>query len=411
MLRLAWRNLWRNRTRTAIVLVAISFTYALMLISMGINDATHRRMEEAAVRTAGGNLLVHGEGYWLNQGSDQLIETPEAVLAALAEVAPIQAVVPRVLVMGILSSPRGTAGVRLTGIDPVAEGQLVDLRRYLVAGSFLDGEARHPLLLGSGIVDELALELGDRVVLTATDPAGEVVRALFHLTGVLRTGTEMVDDGMAYTTIAAAREALGMGERLTQIGVLIGDDARRGEVRAAMAARLEGVDGLEVLTWDEAIPEMVGLIEIDDAFGYIYMIIIFVVVGFGIANTFLMSVLERVRELGLLAAIGLTPGRTVRMVLSEALLLAVLALALGFALGYAGHVYFRDVGLDIAEVYGMEVEMAGVMLDDTVIRSELRPVKWIVGSVSVLLLVLVTSVYPAMRAVRLDPAQAMRTYE
>jgi ABC-type lipoprotein release transport system permease subunit len=411
MLRLAWRNLWRNRTRTAIVLVAISFTYAMMLVSMGINDASHRRMEEAAIRTAGGNLLIHGEGYWLNQSSDQLIEEPEAVLEALSEVRAVRGVVPRVLVTGLLSSPRGSAGVRLTGIDPEAEAQVNDLSRYLVEGRFLDGDTAHPLVLGSGLVEDLAIELGDRVVLTATDPEGEVVRALFRLSGVLRTGTELVDNAMAFTTLGAAREAVAMGERLTQIGVLIDDDSARRDARDALAARLTGTEGLELLTWDEAIPEMVALIEIDDAFGYIYMIVIFVVVGFGIANTFLMSVLERVRELGLLSAIGLTPQRTMGMVLSEALLLAVVSLALGFTLGFGGHLYLYDVGIDIREVYGMDIELAGVTLDDTIIRSELRPVKWLVGSVSVLLLVVLTSVYPAFRAVRLDPAQAMRTYE
>jgi putative ABC transport system permease protein len=413
MWRIAWRNLWRNRARTFIVATAIALTYAMFLVSLGVGDDAHGQMEQAAVKTPRGHVLIHGDGFWAAQSSDLLIPEPVAVRAAIAELPDVEAVIPRVLVNGLISSPRGNAAGRLTGIDPDAERLVQDLSPFVTDGAWVSADQEHPLVLGSGVVEELEIELGDRVVLTATDPEGEVVRALFRLTGVLHTGSELLDDTAAYTTIAAAQEAVAMGERLTQLGVLVSRDDRRfavqGAVRDALAAA--GLaDALEVLVWDEAIPEMRAYIEIDDRFNYLFSFIVFVVVCFGIANSFLMIVMERIRELGLLGALGLAPGRIGRLLLAETLLLGAVAMLVGLGLGYGIHLLIDHYGINLSEIGG-DMEISGVTLVEPIMRSEVRPVKWLVASFGVFTLILLSSLYPAFRASRLDPAEAMRTYE
>jgi len=146
-----------------------------------------------------------------------------------------------------------------------------DYRPHLVDGEWFEQDDDVPIVLGAGLAESLSAQLGDRLVLTATDPGGEVTRALFRLSGVLRTGSAMLDDGFALTSIAAARGALAMDTELTQIGVAIDDDAARAEVDAGIVAALAAARGtdapaLEVLTWDEAIPDLLGFVEIDDRF-------------------------------------------------------------------------------------------------------------------------------------------------
>ncbi|HUG37781.1 MAG TPA: FtsX-like permease family protein, partial [Candidatus Limnocylindrales bacterium] len=277
---------------------------------------------------------------------------------------------------------------------------------------FLDDERPDPLVLGTRLARRLEVELGDRVVLTATRPDGEMTRALFHLTGLLETGTRQLDEVMGFTTLDAARRALDMGAAVTQIGVLTTGGADPEAVAAAARDAIRaGGNGLEVLTWADAVPEMVGLVELDDAFGFIYMGVIFAVVLFSITNTFLMAVMERVREFGLLNALGLRHRGIGRLMLAETLLMTGLAMAVGFGLAFAGHLAVARWGIAVAG-YGIEeMEMAGIDFSDLVIYSTINPVKWALGSALVAFATIASALYPAWRATRLAPAEAMRFFE
>ncbi|MCA9564936.1 MAG: ABC transporter permease, partial [Myxococcales bacterium] len=325
--------------------MAISFTYGLFLVSLGLGSATYAKMEESAVQTAGGNLLIHADGFWASQGSDFIVRDAGPVIEHAQTAQGVDRVVPRVLINGLLSSPRGNSVVMLRGIDPALEGDLIKASDYLSEGTFLGGDDANPLVLGQQIVEELEVELGDRIVLTATDPDGEMVRALFELSGIVESGSDSLDQTVAFTSIAKAQESLGVGESdYTQIGLVLDDDSARFAARDEVEAALGPLaDGLELLTWDEAIPDLKGYIEMDANFNYLFSLIIFVVVGFGIANTFLMIVMERIRELGLLGALGMRPGRIARLLLTETFLVATISLIIGFAFGFSLHLYLSKV--------------------------------------------------------------------
>jgi ABC-type lipoprotein release transport system permease subunit len=300
----------------------------------------------------------------------------------------------------------------LQGIDPRAERALRDLSEDVHQGSFLDQSERDdPLVLGSVIVEKLELELGDRVVLTATRPDGEVTRALFHLTGVIETGLAEVDEMVGFTTLQAAREALEAPGILTQVGVMydpaVSPDSVVASIRASVGAR---AGELEILTWQEAIPEMVGFIEVDNAFLYIYLVVIFAIVAFAIANTFLMAVMERVREFGLLNALGLKGSGIARLLLTETALMTAVAMAVGFLLGLAGHLAVSHWGIPVS-AWGVEdMEVSGIDYANMTMYSQIIPIKWISASILVALVTLGSALYPAWRASRLAPAEAMRFF-
>lgn len=411
MWKLAWRNLRRNRVRTLITGSAIALSLALMLMSIGIADSMYQDMMRSAARTAGGDILVHAEGYWQSNDLTVQMHAPTAAAERLRRLPEVKAVIPRVRAAGLLSSARGNAGVQLLGIDKELEALLQSLDRFLVAGSFLQAEHRDPIVLGSGIVEDLGLELGDRVVLTATDAEGELTRALFRLSGVISTGSDLLDEAAAYTTLSTAQRALRMGQGIHQLGVVLEDDADGHVVAAAARSALTSdPQALEVLTWREAMPEMVGFIEMDARFGYLFDVILFVIVAFGIANTFLMMVLERIRELGLLAALGLTPRRTAQLILAETALLGIISIAIAQVLGFSAHLLLVKYGIDLAAFGGGGFDVSGVVLESTILRSHIVPMRWIGASLAVFLMVLLSSIYPAWRATRVDPVEAMRTY-
>jgi putative ABC transport system permease protein len=411
LLKLAWRNLWRHRTRTLIMTSAVALAYALMLAGIGIGDDGHQRMLREAAEAAGGDVLVHGDGYWDSRASDIIIEDGDGALETVASVPGVDTAFPRILVSGLVSTSADSRPVLLQGIDPATEEVLHDYREDLVAGTYFEDGRDDPIILGIRAVEKLELEVGDRVVLTASDPDGEMTRALFHLTGVIQSGLREMDEILALTTLDAAQAALRHPGMLTQIGVLTAEDADHDAVARDIENALSAGNGLEILTWEDAIPEMVGLIEIDDAFGYIYFAIIFAVVLFSITNTFLMAVMERVREFGLLNALGLAHVRIGRLLLVESVLMTALAMAAGFLIGLAGHLAASHWGIPMASYGVEEIEMSGVDMADLVMHSTINPVKWGIASALVAVTTVASALYPAWRATRLAPAEAMRFYE
>jgi ABC-type lipoprotein release transport system permease subunit len=409
-LRLAWRNLWRHRTRTAISAATISLGFGALLLAFGLSEATFAQVLAAAVRTAGGSVLVHAEGWQRARAGDLLVDDPAAIAEAARRLPGVRAVISRMIVHGLLGSAHGAEPVQLVGADPRAEAALVDLSPFVARGTYLAPEDPRPLVIGPVLARKLAVTLGDRVVLTAADARGELTRALFRVSGVLgpRAG---LDEGVAFTSVDAAAAAVGAGARRTELGLVLADDGRRHEVAAALRAATRGGQRLELVTWDEALPTLLGAIRADRSVLLIFGAVVFVVMGFGTANTLLISVLERVRELGLLSALGMSPGRTARLVLAEAALLAATSVAVGYALGLALHLYLSRHGVALAALSDVKVEVSGVVLGDLRLRSVVDPLRWGLGGLGVVVIVVLAALYPALRAARLDPVDAMRTYE
>lgn len=411
MIKIAWRNLWRRRSRTLITVSTISLSLAMAIFSLAVSSSAYSRMLASALEQAGGSILIHGDGYWETRAGDKVVADYSDIRTKVAAVPEVTAVLPRIMVNALVASPRGNRGVQITAIAPEAEAELKDLSRYLTRGTFLDSP--RALALGAELADELELELGDRVVMTATDPAGEMTRALLRLRGILESGSKAFDASAAYTQLSTLQDALNMKHAVTQLGVLIDNDEKRAQVATEIKATLgPGAEDLEVLTWSEAHSQLLNLIEMDRNYAYVMGLVIFLVVGFGVANTLLMSVLERVRELGLLAALGLKPSRLSGLVLVETLLLCAVASGIGLGIATGMHWYVASVGIDAAALSGGEsLDMAGVAFEDSRIRSKFVFWEWAGSVIAITLVVLLSALYPARRASKLAPAEAMRSYE
>ena len=414
MWKLAWRQLLRNRARTLITGSAIALAVALFLLSLALGDGMYGKMMEAAERSAGGGVLIHHAGWWKSRESTAAVTTPEPVIAAAEATPGVRAVAPRVILEGVLTSAsnEGFAAVTMRGVDPAAERPFNDLSRFLTRGDFLTGDDPRGLVLGQKLTEDLSIELGDRVVLRFTDARGEEAQALFRLRGVVATGSADIDRGVVLVRLATAQEVAGLAGGVTQIGVL-GDHGLPLDTLKARLAKSLGplAQGLELLTWQEAMPELVGFIEMDGNMNVLFALVIFIIVAFGIANTFLMSVMERVRELGLLSALGVTPARVGGLVLRETVLLALFAMGLGYAIALAAHAHLATHGLDYGQFVGSEMEISGVIMDDLLIYTVVNATRWIGTGLAVFVMIVISALYPAWRATRLDPSQAMRTYE
>ena len=409
LLRIAWRNLWRNKTRTFIVISAIAFSYGLMLWMFGIADDSYAEMEEAVVAAVGGQVLVHGEGYWDFPTGGQSIADVEQRRAQIEEIREVQRVAQRVVAYGLVGTARTNEGAQILGVRADDERYFYDVEGRLAEGEFFS-DRDSPIVIGKGEANDLGVGIGDRVVITVTDLDGEVTRGVFFVDGIMEATPGEHGEGRGYVRFDELQQLLGYGDGATQLGVRLYDDDVRYSVASRIREQFEGHQ-LEVMTWDEAVPEFAALIEFDELFTYFYMFIIIFIVALGIMNTFLMAVMERVREIGLFSALGLTPKRIGLLILLETAVMTAVGMAIGLALGLMGHWWMVTYGLDISAIADIDMEMAGLSLDMMVIHSHIVPARWIGGSIAIFVVILISAAYPAWKATRLAPSEAMRFYE
>ena len=422
-LRLAWRSFVRHKRHSAITATAVSMGLAMMIAFVGLADDGHARMAEMGIRMGAGHVLVQGRGYQEAQTLDQLIAEPEPVVAIARSVPGVEHVVSRVRTTGLLSAGEVSAAIMLSGVSPRVEQEVSDIASVekRVGGDYLRTRAELPfqnqpadIYLGDELAQTLRVEPGDRVVLTVSPlGASRPISAAFLVRGLFHTGLSDVDASYAEIPIAEAQKLLRLGSGVSQVAVLLDSLERTDEAAAVLRERLaadgqlEVLGGLEVLSWQVALRELYEAIVLDDMGLYLMMAIIFVIVAIGIFNTMLMSVAERTREFGVMMAIGTSRGRLFGLIMTEGAVLALSSAAVGLALGLTIHAVIAHYGIDFTALMGGDYEMAGISFAGR-IYSRLSPqvvTKW---TAVVIALVLASAAYPAWRATRLQPVEAMR---
>lgn len=406
ILKMALRNLRRNLRRSSITAVAIAFGLALLVFSSGFADGAHGQMIDAGVQAMAGHVVVQGKGWQTKREVEILVPNSLAVARRVQELLPDATVVSRVYLQGLLTSPTAAVGVALSGVAPEVELQVNDIGDKIVEGEYIEAGG-NGIVLGATLAETLDVGLGDKVVLMA-QKGPDIHNQLFRVRGLFRMGIDEIDGFYAQIPLATAQEMLELGEDVTQITAHLDSHRQsRGATRVVREDLASAAD-IEVLSWSEALPELHEWVLYDEAGLYVMVLIIFIIVAMGITNTVLMSVLERMREFGVMLSLGATPGRLAKLVLAEATILGVVSVAIGVALGVAANAALAVNGVDFSQMMDMEtMEAAGVAMDMHMFP-DLSPVKVTVFAVLSLVMTLFAAIYPAIKAATLKPIQCLQ---
>ena len=396
---IAWRNLWRNHRRTLLTTGTISGGLALLLVFLGLGDGVHRQMLQSAVQMGGAHVAVQARGYQLKKAIE--LTLPADCVTRLASTlsnhgfGPVR-LVRRVFASGLASSSDGSTSVSIVGIDPQAEAGVSLLDDKLVAGSFFRDGSANSVVIGQGVARKLKLSPGNKFVLMAPSAgSAEIQSILIRVAGVVGTGVEDIDQFTVLVPLATTQGLLGLQGRIHQAALVLGDADQTAE--AAQVIQSSQGAQVEVLRWDELMPGLRDLIKIDVAGLFITGGIFFLIIAFLVANTLLMSVLERSREFALLDALGLTPVRRFLLIMLEATWIAILAVASGTAAGYAGHCYFRERGLRLYMFFDQGFSAAGTSIDP-VVYSALSPGRMAFATGLIFVLTVLLALAPAWKA-------------
>ncbi|MEJ2223353.1 MAG: ABC transporter permease [Desulfobacterales bacterium] len=402
-LQMAWRNIWRNPRRTAVILTAVVIGVWSMIFLGALMRGIAVGMVKNGIDTLTGHIQVHHKGYRDDPAIENSMLDHRAVDKALDAILPPGAQwARRVRVNAIANNARHSSGVTLVGIDPPAEAGISFIGAAVSNGSYLSQEDSNGILIGQALLEKFETRVGRKLVLMSQDTGQEIASRAFRIVGVFRAEMESIEKQFVFVPQSAAQKMLKLGNGISEIAILLSDGYENRDVYQKLKAALPA-DQFEIHSWRELLPFQTAYLKILDGFMWFWFLVVFVAMGFGIVNTTLMAVFERMREFGLMKALGMKPWWILREVLVESFLLLVCGLIAGNLLGFLSIFALSGSGIDLSAL-AAGAEYAGMA---RIIYPAVAFKDVLVANLTVLLLGLLVSLYPAIKASRFTPVQAL----
>ena len=401
---LSWRNIWRNPRRTVIILIAVSMGVWSMVVLGALWHGMVNQMIRNGIATLTGHIQIHRKDYRNDPVVENSIQHPDRVAAVLDEHLPEQAVwSSRIRVTSVAANARHSAGVTVLGIDPEKEAAVSFIAGAVRQGRYLAADDRYGILIGRALADKFGTRLGRKVVLMSQDTTGEIGSRAFRITGIYRAEMEATEKQFVFITKPAARKLLKLKNAVSEFAVVLPeeDPPDLEAVRAALQADLPA--NMKVETWPEILPMVKTYVELIQSWNWIWYLVVFIAMGFGIVNTLLMAVYERMRDFGVLKALGMRPVWIVKDVLTESFFLLLGGMLLGNLLAFLTVGIFYRTGIDLS-AFAAGAEYAGIA---KVLYPALNFRDVGIANLMVFLLGMLISLYPAVRAARFTPVEAM----
>ena len=402
ILAVAWRNIWRSKTRSLVILIAICLGLASGIFYMGFYKGMIDQRINSAIKTEASHLQVHSPEYLSNPDKKFVIANSDSVTRAIRAVPGVKATTSRILINTMIQSPATGSGVKVTGIDPEDEKQVTNLYSRIIEGTYFEEGKRNPIVIGKKLAEKLKVRLKSKVVITLQDMEGNMTGASFKVEGIFETSNTAFDENGVFVRKDDISQIMIMDANTChEIAVLLDQNDQLDAVDMSLKSKLTGLD---VKTWREIMPD-VSLVE--NSFKltmYIFIGIILLALLFGIINTMLMAVLERTKELGMLMAIGMNKFRVFMMILLETVMLSFVGGVCGIVLGWLLNLYFGVMGIDLG-TWSAAYQSMGF---DTLVYTRLSMSVSLQIAVMVVVTGIIAAIYPAMKALKLKPAEAVR---
>ena len=398
----AWRNIWRSKTRSSVIIIAICLGLASGIFYMAFYQGMVDQRINTAIKTEASHIQIHHKEYLNNPDKKFIITNSDSVTKVIHSVEGVKATSSRIIMNTMIQSPATSSGVKVTGVVPEDEKQVTNLCNRLIEGTYFEEGKRNPIVIGKKLAEKLKIKIKSKVVITLQDMEGNMTGASFKVEGIFETSNTAFDENCVFVRKDDLSRVMAMNTNAShEIAVLLDNNEALDTVDHALKTKLSDLD---VKTWREIMPD-VSLVE--SSFGLTMMIFIGVILLallFGIINTMLMAVLERTKELGMLMAIGMNRIRVFMMILLETVMLSLVGGVFGIVLGWLLNLYFGVKGIDLG-TWSTAYKSMGF---DTLVYTKLSMSVTFEIAVMVVVTGIIAAIYPAMKALKLKPAEAVR---
>jgi ABC-type lipoprotein release transport system permease subunit len=406
VLRLAWRNLWRQKRRTWLTVGAMVFSNTLLVFMISIQFGMYSLMIDNTLKVFTGHMQIQAPGYKDDQKMRQTVPAVVPLASHLREKFQMQTIAARGWAFGLASSEERSYGIGIFGVEPEFEPQVSSIPGLVKQGRYLRERDASEIVIGAVLARNLRVAIGDELTLLGSGLDGSFAAAVVDIVGIFESGITDIDRNFAEMPLASFQDMFAMQGAGHQVVVGAETLDKATLLQPEIAAALPEAADLVVLDWDALQPGLKQAIQADMSSAFFMYGILVILVAFSVLNTQLMSVLERTHEFGIVMSLGLRAGRLGRLVMLETALMGMIGLVLGAIAGAIFTTWFTVNGLSIP---GME-EMAANFNLPARIYPEVTPWTTVAGPIVVFLFTLLAAVYPALRLHRLHPVEAMRTH-
>jgi ABC-type lipoprotein release transport system permease subunit len=402
-LRLAWRNIWRYRRRTLIVVLAIALGLALMMWYDGLIAGFDQAIYGNAIKVLGGNIQVYAEGYHSKTNSNALLPLADdqAVVKAALVQPQVLAATRRITTGGLATSREGAFAVEITGIEPEQEKDVNLAAQHVIAGRYLTSSDADMILIGKGLAEAMGIQVNDRITLVGQATHAQTRQRTMTVAGIFDLGMPDLEKRTIYVSLSEAQDLYGLAGQTTEVAIVLKQLGEEGVVIAKLRPILPGY---EIDSWETNFPELQATINTKSGVMNIFGVIMVLIAAIGILNMLLMAVYERTREIGLLGAMGMKPRQISFLFILEGTLIGLVGVVVGIILGLLINGLFKQVGLDFTQYASLTSYMA-------LISGRVYPTwgvdKLLWRALTVAIISALAAYYPAREAAQREPADAL----
>lgn len=400
-LKLAWRNLWRNKRRSLITIASVAFAVFFACLMMSMQLGSYSNMIKNAVSFQTGYIQIHASGYWDEKTLENTFESNDSLIAGLNQ-DEINTIVPRLQSFALASYQDKTKGALIIGMDPDRENEMTSARDKLVAGEYLDLDDQQ-VLLSEGLAKYLEITVGDTLVMISQGYHGVNAAGKYAVKGLVKFPSPEMNKQLIYLPLPEAQWFFGADNRLTALAIMVNEPDQVKEIAAQLEENLPAQ--YEIMNWREMMPEIVQSIELDYVSGMIMLYILYAVIGFGIFGTFLMMTNERRYEFGILISIGMKRLRLQSVMIIEIIMMGFLGVLAGVVMSSPLIFYFNQNPILMTGAYADIYEQFGM---EPVLPFSIDAVIFYRQAIVVFVMALIIGIYPVFNIQKLDPATAIR---
>ncbi|MFA6469087.1 MAG: FtsX-like permease family protein [Bacteroidota bacterium] len=397
----AWKNIWRNKKRSLVILAATAVGLAAGLFSVGLMTGMYDSMVDSSINRGLGNIQLHTHAYKRDQLIRQTLPESDSIVHMLQSMPDIRSFATHSTIEGMASSATIASGVMIIAIDPELEKQTTAISTSIVEGSYL--ETRNSIVIGKKLAEKLKIKLHSRIVLSFSGADGNIMYAAFRISGIFRSDASLFDAMNVFIRQKDLAELLGTPAPIHEIIIRTYGSALLDSTQRTLQRSLP--DAVLVETWRDISPELKLVADMTDVINIFFLGLILFALLFGLTNTLMMSVLDRVRDFGVLLAVGMYRRRLFSMIILESLFLSFTGGVIGVIVGWSAVEYYQAQGINLAVISeGLSAYGIPSMLYPYIRLS-------VYGQLTIMMIVtsIIAALYPAVKAVRLKPVEAIRT--
>ena len=401
--KIAFRNIFRQKRRTILTALAMIVGFALLSLTIGLSDGAYGNIIAMFTRNRIGHIQVHRNGYLDKPSLYKTIDNPSAVGETIQRTVGVDAWTPRIYGAGLGSVGEKSTAIQIIGVDVARETEATRFDQKVVEGSTLSETASYEAVIGKGLAKIVSATVGSEIVIVSQGADGSIANDVYKIVGIAESGDDITDRVACYLHIEDAQELLVLAERVHEIVVIVSNINRVDKITSAIETQLNDPT-LDVAPWQVVAKSFYRAMRTDQQGDAISRLVIMLIVAIGVFNTVLMSVLERTREYGVLKAVGTKPVQIFWLVVCEVVIIALGSICVGALLGTLLNYLLSIYGI----TYPQEITYGGMKLKTLYAEVNVRCL--VIPAITVMLSATIVSLFPAIKAARIMPAQAMRTH-